>query len=478
MTPGPNKPRNLSGLPSARPDTCRGKIIKVHMAADGRTPLFRFDVMVEGGGKTTGGLSGVLQSIPMKQAGFHNPLRANPSPSGIIHLPEEGAIVDVKYDGRTWIIDGFYTGPVITTAESVTDAEGLVVSYNPGIECAAPRVAGEAAFTVPSWAFGISPGDSLIGCGDSRVKVTNYGATIGAGPDAFVMYKADGEVLSKFQTENVRGLGYWRRLHSHIGLHDVLTATAAKAISDEVPVPQVAYTYLCEIVESSPTYLSVKPYSIRQRGHISPTILDDGRISVNSSPTGQTVALESATGQFIVMRDAVVVPKSPLVLPGFTSEMSTTSHIAYDHQVMADGSFAIRAGNQVKAPGVTTPKHLSQLDFDLSFDAATHTFHLRAGLHGGQLSVITLNGATGELTANASAKAVVQCANGATSVTLTPALVRVSAPILKLDCPIIDASSSAMKVASLLTAGSDYTTHKHIYTDAFPVGPGITLPPT
>jgi hypothetical protein len=426
----------FASMPQGRADFARGEVLAVNMTQNGQVPLFTFRVRFEGVSTSSLDGTGIHDNVLMLQPGFQRPGRQDPPAGGLVHLPEKGSIVGCLWDGRAWVIIGFYTGPT-ATPETSADNEGRRSGYNPGIEAALARGA-SSPVTLGDWTFGMQPGDSVMSKGTAKVKVNDYGATIGGCSYAGTWFKADGEVLDRFLKRTVRGPGYWRRHDTHLGPAEAL-AVLVSAHSEGVHPPG-AYQTMSEVFEASPWADAMAPYLLSQRGHVSHSALADGRAAVVTVLTDFAVLSDRLAGTYALKHDAVVQPLTPTIAPIPADELDTQAAVMYDSIVDADGSFRIWSGNKGHLPGAPTKAKFELIpEFTLSYDSKTSTFKLTVGPTAATpLVAIEANGLTGMAKVAAATSVALHCAPvpggpGMSGIECTPAGVRIFGAALQLD---------------------------------------------
>jgi hypothetical protein len=463
----------------------RGRISKIHRAANG-TLLFQYDVTLDSGIAGSFDNPGVLTNVLQLFPGFQKPERELPTPTGMVYIPEIGSRVLVIFDGHRWVIAGFYSGPVSVSSENANDK--MIASYNPGIETTLPRTDNTRLLgDIPSWAYGLEPGDVVLGKGDARFKVTDFGAVVGSGPTAFCLWKRDGEVLEQWYQKTQRAPGYRFSTNANLGTERSLAVS--RTSFESPPIPQASYSYTCEIIESSPWIVCGMPYAIHQRGQLRDPILVEGRAALEFDYR-TTEALESAaTKRFAMIHDAVVQPLVPGGLDDVGgAAIGRTAVAMYDFQVDADGSFRLRSGNTARLP-LQPLRSVRSNDMQMEYDAVTGDFELEIGT-GPRVAVkLTLNGRTGEVTLVGSKVTLGSSLDALVPPTskleITPTTVGITAPTLKIQAAQIDAPTAmakflAAQATSLKAAGIEMALHRHSFMDNVPGGlvPNTTFPAT
>lgn len=478
-------------MPQGRADFARGVVLKVNMTQNGQVPLFTFRVRFEGVSTSSLDGTGIHDNVLMLQAGFQRPTRSDPPAGGLIYLPEEGSRVACLWDGRAWVIIGFYTGPT-STPETAADTEKRQSGYNPGIEAALAR-SGAVGSTLGDWTFGLQPGDTVMSKGSAKVKVNDYGATIGGCSYAGTWYKADGEVLDRFLKRVVRAPGYWRRHDSYLGPAEAL-AVLTMSQSEKVHPPG-AYETMSEVFEASPWPEAMAPYLLSQRGHVSHSALADGRAAVATVLTDFTIMADRAAGTYSLKHDAVVQPLVPAIAPIPADELDTVGAVMYDSIVDADGSFRIWSGNKGRVPGAPTKAKFAVIpEFVLSYDSKTTTFKFTVGPNAAApLVALEANGTTGQAALKAATSASLGCApapNGPpiSGIECTPAGIRIFGLSLALDVAALKLGSpgvpltmngasitgaALVEAAVVKSATASLSTHVH----PVPFPPGATSGP-
>jgi len=364
----------------------RGRVTAVEKTRTGNALAGTYTVSLLGGGFSGGGAQ--LVGVPLVTPAFGSLDLRDRAPTGFVHLPSVGAHVLLAFDSTRWVILGFYTGPVDTQNETGSDRD--LLSYNPGLEQPLSRRASAIeSDSLPEWAFDLAPGDVLLGRDRIRVKLTAAGLILGTSPDNLLLLKTDGELLQRFLREEQRSVGYWRR-HTFFGGTAQRQSTVNVDLADMAAAPE-AYVYRAEVIETSPYLREQRPFSIHQRGHVHRSALRKGRASIYAESSSLANTAENATGAYCVIRDAVLQPLIPGVLPGVTDENDSVAAALYDYQVDADGSIRLRAGNTAVAPGTQLPEQDS-LDFAFEFNAKTLEFSLRVGLGGVEAATVKVGG--------------------------------------------------------------------------------------
>lgn len=392
---------------------------------------------------------GVINDAILLQPMVGDLLSADAAPTGLVVVPEPGSMVMLVHDGIRWVIIGCYSGPAKTAVESADDPQGQRCSYNPGFELPAARVSGLAGLdTTPDWAFGISPGDVIMGKGLSRIKVCAQGALIGANLNALSLYKDDGEVLHRMAAEQTRMVGYQRRHYYWLGQPETAGLMSVLPLPTDIPKP-TAYVYQAEVLETNPYATIEQPVYISQRGHIGDVDKSLGRASIHTVNTTAAVAAEAITKLFSVIREAVIQPLAPSP-PTVTAELNSIGAEKYDFQVDADGSFRLRSGNRLNLPGTQTKAPTAQMGFSFEFDAITGTMMLRVGEAGAPAVELSIQGRT-------PADAVVNLTTGG-SINVTARDVSVTAAQASVEAATIDMTGDvSIKGALSVTGAVDIT---------------------
>lgn len=445
-----------------------GRVAYVHRDIRGRIK-FLFDIVPLSGwpaasediaGATSGARIAALRGVArvrMRQAFMGNLRDLAAPPTGIVCVPEVGSLVSVEMDEAGWIITGFHTGPIVAADGSVAALNE--VGFNPGIEEAQPAINDDTR--IP-WLFGVEEGDIILGRGDSRVKLRKEGVFIGSSVQCLHLYKSDsGEMFERYvQME--------RRAAGRMSYHKILLGVNSKAQKTsviELPATD-ALVVNTDVIESSPYFKSNKSYHVMQRGHVTKSTCDLGRMAGEILPTPSEVMNETTQANFTVMRDTVVKPTAePTGTNADVNELQSTSSVVFDKQVGADGSFHIRAGNLPRKPGASQLGQASQLDFELAFDAKTQDFVMKV-MQGGQETVaIKFNGLSGIASFEAAnvlrlkAKQVIIEADASISLS-TPGALTLSGSNMQLD------QAGTLKVMQEILAGViSLTKHTHPYTD-------------
>lgn len=363
----------------------RARVVEVRRTVTGNQPSFVFSVAPMVGGFSSGEAGNIIRAI-MLQPGFSRLDDTSVTPTGIVYVPEVGSLVRITWDGAQWCIDGFYTGPVPTLLERGQDAEGRAIGYNPGIETGRNRMTGVPGWELPHWSLGLETGDVILGKGQSRVKLAQFGVVIGADLHCARYYKTDGGILERCAEREERMLGYWFRHSFRRGVPEASNAhRAAPHLAD---IPEDTAIYQCELIEASPLYRARQPYLLRQTGHVSRSFLDLGRSSIYATPSGQQTAAEARARDFVVKREALIQPLDGVETPA-TQRLSKELHPSralgyelYDLQVDADGSFRLRSGNRTRKVGAQGQAATGELDLSIDFDAKTLALDIRLGQAG------------------------------------------------------------------------------------------------
>lgn len=381
-----------------------GRVAFIHKDARGRLQ-FLFDVIPlsgwpsptenVGGAAITAGQSAPQRGIPrvrMLQP-FCTSLRDISTPAtGIIAVPTVGSIVTVAPDETGWVIIGFQTGPVIPL--NGTQSKLAEVGYNPGIEEASSTLVDNSG---TPWMLGIEEGDVLLGRGDSRVKLNAIGVLVGSGPSCLHVYKTDGSWLYE------RYAQFERRAVGRMSYHKFLpgVASAFKNSFVNPPLPDALVTNT-DIIESSPYLDQNRPYVIRQTGMITDSTLGLGRKAGEVLPLPTEIASASAAEDFTVIRESVIKPTAaPTGSASDSNELTTTSRVVFDHQVGADGSFHIRAGNVALRPGTSLLGTGSHMDLEISYDAASQVFKIELTSAGSTMAKFEIDAQAGALNLSA-----------------------------------------------------------------------------
>lgn len=380
----------------------RGRIMKVNMDETGNYPTMTFTVMSLSGAHVNGSALGHITDVVMLQAGVGNLADVNVLPGGMFFLPEVGSEVCVAFDGARYCIIGFYTGPIKAALETANDKEGRRISYNPGIELSVSRLIGNPPGWDVPWLFGYEPGDIVLARDRAKLKVTNKGVIISSdGPNCVRFMKNTGEVLERMGEYEGRAVGWWNRLHYTRG-----NASQSKQYCehpDRVSPPKDASIYRCDIIETTPYMKVLKPYIISQTGHLSRSFVSMGRSSVYAEETAKVVKDETEKKDYAVIRQVVAQPKEEQPSPSSEQqgerqtshqavEMNNTDFEVYDHQVDANGSIRLRAGNKqekVNGQGVLPTK---ELDLSVEYDAAKMVLFIRIGQAGAGDTTLRMTG--------------------------------------------------------------------------------------
>lgn len=373
----------------------RGRVTNVKKDATGNVPLFLFQVAPLLGSFATGEADNIIDDVPMLQAGVGSLDLSVEPPSGIIYLPEVGSIVLLGWDGSRWVILGCYSGPTRTTMEASVDIERRAISYNPGFEYAQARTQSSPGWDMPSWAFGMEPGDALLGKGRARVKVNGRGAFIGADAFSCSIFTVDGGYIQRGGTSTRRFVGFWDVVRYQTGLdQESMQAKTANPLQAEALTSATVVRHTVYDIGATPQQLL--PYLLSQRGHISREVQNDGRSATVTEPTRMRREQELKTGDYAVIRDVLVQPTSPdPKTPG--NELDEIAYSLYDYQVDADGSIRLRSGNKAKVRGHQSKPATRAMDFDLEFDAAKQRFRIRVGQSGAETALVEID-AKGKVT--------------------------------------------------------------------------------
>lgn len=490
--PGPGTGARRDEAPYNQPYTMmRGRVLRILSDRANKQPAFLIDVVPIGGGLSSGAPDNIVANVRILQPGFGSLSETELLPSGIITLPEIGSVCLCVRDDAGWVAIGWYTGPVLTALETqFGDPEHRAVSLNPGIETSGSRVTGMGGWDVPAWAFGIEPGDQLLGKGNSRIKVTAEGVVIGSGADNMELYRLDGGRLRVVAEDEERGVGFWRKRTYSIG-HPVTAdqysiAKGSGGLGGLAQPPEDGTHYEAEVVETSPLLSQMQPYLLHQRGHIDRSMKDYGRQAVAAnSPNGYDVTRARATDDYAIEKTTVVKSTSSLPTPAFLANelLAGYGFVTFDRQVDPDGSFRLRAGNPGGIPGGQGPDPTTQLSFTADYDARTNKMTIRLGRAGAAIFQVVVNGETGaaDLQMNGPLKAKV-----GGPVELEAPRVEVKATNIKLDGNV--EVTGTLRVRKNVTGDRDVvasrislTKHTHNYTwtdSASPPGGRETKSPT
>lgn len=491
MPPQPSVLAMMGGMGGSRqdvvtPQILRGRISKVNMIsgrAGNRTlqPTMTFDVVADAGNPTAS-TDGTIKDVIMLQAGFSSPSILDQAPGGIVYIPEVGSVAMIMHDGRRWVIIGFYTGPVQSARETSEDPEGLTISYNPGIELPMNRMNLQPGLdNTPHWAFAAEPGDAILSKGDARVKVNAFGAIIGANALAWSIYKSDGLVLERSVMREERMAGYQFRHFFHPGLQ-------ADAIATAVPgalavVNPGAFFYQAEVLDTAPDNQLLKPYYLRQRGHVSGFDLYTGHQAALPLNTTASVAAETISKTFAVIRDAVVQPLSPVdtLTPG--SELypgRATSAEVYDYQVDAKGSVRLRAGNRSLVPGGQSASPTSEMDLSVEYNANTGAYSIRLGTAGAPAALVTIKALTpADAEVSVIAKDLKALLTGSATISAPQGIKLIGDVTVAGNLTVSGTAKTGPVTTPAATIGGiDFAQHSHVYVHpAIPDGASTTSPP-
>ena len=390
----------------------RGIITKVHMTnetlntkpSEGKVPTMTFDVSSLSGWPVSGAQLGHIEHVPMVQPGFGDFLNLKTPGDGIIYVPPVGSRVLVIHDGVRWVIIGFYSGPVADKESVGKDPlQARLRSHNPGIELALNRLIALPGVDIP-WLYGIEPGDTLI-CRDyARVKICSKGVVLSSnGPNCVRFMKTNGEILERFAEYEGRAIGWWHRLHFMRGTekHDQQHTQS----SDNTDAPKDGSVYRADVLETTPYPLALKPYIVHQTGHISRSYVDSGRSCVYDEETKQVIKDETENKDYAVMRTFVAQPlkKQPSPSSKTQGERQTakkalelspdgTDFEVYDHQVDANGSFRLRAGNKKEKKKGQSTEPTKELDLSVEYKAKEAAILIRIGIAGAADTTLVMTG--------------------------------------------------------------------------------------
>jgi hypothetical protein len=463
-----------------------GRVAFIHKDARGRLK-FLFDVIPlsgwpsptenVGGATITAGQSAPQRGIPrvrMLQP-FVSALRDTTTPAtGIIAVPTVGSIVTVAPDETGWVIIGFQTGPVIPL--DGTQSRLAEAGYNPGIEEASSTLVDNSG--VP-WLLGIEEGDVLLGRGDSRVKLNSVGVFVGSGPSCLHVYKTDGSWLYE------RYAQFERRAPGRLSYHKFLPGVASSVKNSfvDVPVPD-ALVINTDIIESSPHLGQNRPYVVRQTGLVTESTLGLGRKAGEVLPLPTEIANASTTEDYTVIRESVIQPTAaPTGTAADSNELTTTSHVVFDYQVGADGSFHIRAGNVTGLPGASVLGDAGRMDLEIAYDAKSQVFKIELTGSGSTIAKFEIDAQAGAMnlsalkSINLKAPNVTIESDVALKLKANGKLELNSGSPMTISSPNLNLSTAGeLKALLEITAGViALTKHKHLYTS--PSGQSITPPP-
>ncbi|MFA6132466.1 MAG: hypothetical protein WC869_00465 [Phycisphaerae bacterium] len=471
------------------PRVLRARVSKVNSITGGTgsttlQPTMTFEVIPDGGNPTAS-TDGVIKDVIMLQAGFSSLSVTDSSPGGIVYIPEVGSQVLIMHDGRRWVILGFYTGPCQTARENAKDPEGQRISFNPGIELPMSRMNLQPGLdNTPHWAFVAESGDAIMSKGDARVKVNGLGAIIGANAMCWSIYKSDGLTLERSVMREHRMAGYHFKHFFSPGLDANAIATAPPG-SLAVPNPG-AYFYQAEVLDLAPDPLLLKPYYLRQRGHVGGFDYYTGHQSGLSLNSTYNVANEYASKVYSVIRDAIVQPLKPVgglapgveLFPGLASSAEV-----YDYQVDANGSFRLRAGNKGVVPGGQSQFPTYQMDLSIEYSALLGEYSIRLGPAGSPAALVKIAGFSA-----ATSKVSVLCKD--LEATLTGGATIRAATGVSIMCPAGISLFGPLKVYGTITAlgqitapnamigGVNFLAHVHSYiAPLLPASAAPTSPP-
>lgn len=370
----------------------------IHVQVDlNKRPNLLFDVRPMADGASSGGAQNDILSVPMLQAGFGNITDLSRSPSGIVYVPEVGSLVLCVFDGTSFCIIGCYTGPSVGQYTKTLDAEGRLVTFQPGIEYGLNRLISPAKYDIP-WLFGMDPGDIVLGKDYSRIKVCDRGVFLsGGGTGSLILLKTDGERLDRFSSHEIRGVGYWER-------HNFTRGTEAAAANNQTnPVlanpPDNGSAYRCQVMETSPYMAAKAPYLVFEKGHVSRGFEQRGRSAIYATATPAVIKAENDARDYCVTRVFIANPLAPQPSPTLTNqseritaaqanELLTAVFESFDYQLDVDGSYRMRAGNtsQIKnGQGVPPTK---EMDLSFEYIAKTLKLLLRLGKAGADITSI------------------------------------------------------------------------------------------
>jgi len=471
------------------PQILRARVSKVNMISGGTgsttlQPTMTFEVIPDGGNPTAS-TDGVIKDVIMLQAGFSSLTATDASPGGIVYIPEVGSQTMIMHDGRRWVIIGFYTGPCQTARENSKDPEGQRISFNPGIELPMSRMNLQPGLdNTPHWAFVAEAGDAIMSKGDARVKVNAVGAIIGANAMCWSIYKSDGLTLERSVMREHRMAGYHFKHFFHPGL-DANAIAVAPPGSLAVPNPG-AYFYQAEVLDLAPDPLLLKPYYIRQRGHIGGFDYYLGHQSALSLNSTYGASSEYASKDYSVIRDAIVQPLKPVsgIAPGVELfPIIATSCETYDYQVDPTGSFRLRAGNRSLQPGGQSSFPTYQMDLSIEYDALFGVYSIRLGTAGVAAALVKIKALTpadAEVTVQAKNLSAVLTGSATISALLgvtlnAPAGVTINGP-LTVNGPVKTLGPLTTPLAVI--GGKNFATHVHQYLlPLIPDGMVPTTPP-
>lgn len=400
----------------------KGRVERVKTSNLTGAPTLLFDVVPEGAGFYGGMRTGILENVSLLQAGFgalNNPMN---SPTGIVYIPEVGSKVAVAFDGSGYVIIGFYTGP----AKNAGDF-GNTVSMNPGIETTENKVGSGSLGGEREWFFGANPGDVILGKGLSRLKITGDAVIAASSPNCMDMWKTNDCKIERCKELDVRMLGYMKSHKVEMGIE---TQASAHFNAPSAVPPPAGAAVTTEIFEATPYVKAKKSFLMEQKGHITEGLKADARQAILGTQGILTYTQEEQAKKFTLDRKVVITPLPTAKLGMWFSDETFIDHyITYDKQIDNDGSFREKAGNLKKQVG---PPSTLVADYDISYDALTNTYSGRVGL-----VTFTINGITGAVTVNgtvitATALVSANVVCGASSVSLTPVSLNLTAPTVNI----------------------------------------------
>jgi hypothetical protein len=454
------------------PVVLRGRVNKVNKISGGTgsttmQPTMTFEVVADGGNPTAS-TDGVIKDVILLQAGFGSLSATEAAPGGIVYIPEVGSQVMIMHDGRRWVIMGFYTGPCQTASENSKDPEGQRISFNPGIELPMSRMNLQPGLdNTPHWAFVAEPGDAILSKGDARVKVNGIGAVIGANAMCWSIYKSDGLTLERSVMREHRMAGYHFKHFFHPGL-DANAIAMAPPGSLAVPNPG-AFFYQAEVLDLAPDPKLLKPYYIRQRGHIGAFDFYTGHQSALSLSSTYSASQEYSSRNYSVMRDAIVQPLKPVdglapgieLFPGIASSCEV-----YDYQVDPTGSFRLRAGNRSLRPGGQTIFPTYQMDLSIEYSALLGEYSIRLGTAGAPAALVKIKAITpADAAVTVMAKDLTALLTGGATI-VAPTGVTIVGKVsiigaLNVTGPVVATGPLTVPMATI--GGQNFATHKHGY---------------
>jgi hypothetical protein len=230
-----------------------------------------------------------------------------------------------------------------------------------------------------------------------------------------------------------------------------------------------------DIISTSPYPKGITPYLIQQRGHVSRSVVDLGRMSGESLPLPNDVMTERTTGKYSVIRESVIIPtKPPANSPEDAVELDTVSYVTHDYQVQPDGSFHLRFGNRLKKP---EPQHVGEptrMDLEISYSALTGKYAIKLQRAGQAVAKIELDGLGGIVTLESenvlNLKSKVINLQASTAITA-------NAPNVKLSTAgDLTITKTVKALVDVLAGATSLLKHPHVYTDDG--SPRSTFPPT